>query len=184
MRRCLPFVAMLALSPLALASTGVDLSLNDNAARLTVDYELSNNLRVDGTWFHHTDRGDIFGAGLHLTGEASGGPNPLKAGLGARLLRVDPDARNSGFAIPIGGFVNYTLPEYDRFVVGGSIYYAPDVLSFDDVTRYWEYNAWVGYSVLRQGLVYLGVRGIDGGFKRSRSLMMDSGMHIGLRIRF
>ncbi len=184
-RRCLPLLALLAFSPAAFAH-GIDLNINNDAVRVTGEFDLSNNLVVDGTWFHHQDRGDVYGAGLHLTGAATGGRNPVVAGLGGRLLRIDSDAkgRDSGQAIPIGGFVRYTIPGYDRFVVGGSLYYAPDVMSFSDVTKYWEYNAWAGYSVLREGQVYLGLRGIYANFDDSPNVTMDTGMHVGLRLRF
>jgi hypothetical protein len=185
LRRCLPVLVMLACSTTALANE-LDLNVNNDAVRITGGFDLSNNLLIDGTWFHHQDRGDIFGVGFHVTGAATGGRNPLKAGLGGRLLRIDSDAkgRESGQAVPIGGFVNYTLPRYDRFVVGGSLYYAPDVMSFSDLTKYWEYNAWAGYSVLRQGQIYLGVRGIYANFDTTPNVTMDTGVHVGLRLKF
>ena len=185
LKRCLPAVALLLCCPLAVAN-GLDLNVNNDAVRLTADFDLSNNLVVDGSWLHHQDRGNVLGAGLHLTGAATGGSNPVHAGLGGRLLWVDSDVgnRDDGQVLAIGGFVTYTLPDYNRFVVGGSLYYAPDVLSFGDATRYTEYNAWAGYSVLRQGQVYLGVRGVSADFKRSDSVTIDTGLHLGLRLRF
>ena len=185
LRRCLPAVAMILFSPLV-AANGLDLNLNNDAARLTGEFDLSNNLVADASWLHHQDRGNVAGGGLHLTGDATGGRNPVRAGLGGRLLWLDSDVgnRDDGQALAIGGFMAYTLPEYDRFAVGGSLYYAPDVLSFGDATRYTEYNAWAGYSVLREGQVYLGVRGVSADFKRSNSVTIDTGLHVGLRLRF
>lgn len=185
LRRCLTAVAII-LFPSLVAANGLDLNLNNDAARITAEFDLSNNLVADASWLHHQDRGNVLGAGLHLTGDATGGRNPVRAGLGGRLLWVDSDVgnRDDGQALAIGGFVVYTLPEYDRFVVGGSLYYAPDVLSFGDATKYTEYNAWAGYSVLRQGQVYLGLRGVSADFKRSDSVTIDTGLHVGLRLRF
>jgi hypothetical protein len=186
MRRCLAFLGLLACSPLALAANELDLNVTNKAVRVTIGSELTNNMLIDGSLYYHEDRGNIFGAGFHVTGAATGGRNPLQAGLGGRLLRIDSKVRGrgDGFAVPLGGFVNYTLPEYDRFVVGGSLYYAPDVLSFSDVTKYWEYNAWAGYMVLRQGLVYLGLRSIKADFEDSPRVTFDTGIHFGLRLRF
>jgi len=185
LRRTLLFIALLGGSPLA-AANGLDLNVNNKAVRVTMDFELSNNLVLDGSWFHHQDKGDVYGAGLHVTGAATAGRDPLRAGLGGRLLRVDSDAggREDGSVLPLGGFVSYTLPEYNRFLLGGSLYYAPDVLSFGDVSTYWEYNAWAGYSVLRSGQVYLGVRGIRAEFENTPNVSMDTGVHFGLRLRF
>jgi hypothetical protein len=185
LRRCLPVLALLAFSPLA-AATGLDLNVNSNALRLTMDFEVSNNIIVDGSWLYHQDRGDVFGAGLHVTGAATGGRNPLQAGLGGRLLRVDSDVkgRDDGQVLPLGGFVSYTLPDYNRFAIGGSLYYAPDVLAFGDTNRYFEGNVWGAYSVLRNGQVYLGLRRVEAGFKNSPSVTFDTGIHAGLRLRF
>jgi hypothetical protein len=184
--------AHLALGLLAIAATpaalanGLDLNVNDDAVRITVDFDLKNNLVLDGSWFHHEDRGDVAGAGLHVTGAAAGGRSPVMAGLGGRFLWVDSDtgARDDGFAIPLGGFVQYTFPQYNRFSVGGSAYYAPGVLSFGDADKYWEANAWAGYSVLRQGQLYLGVRRIEAGFEDSADVSFDTGFHVGLRLDF
>jgi len=186
LKRYLPLLVMLMVSGPAAAVNGLDLNVNDKAARIALHFDLSNNLVVDTSWLYHQDKGNVVGAGLHLTGAATGGRNPLQAGLGGRLVVASSSvgAEDDGAALPIGGFVNYTLPDYDRFMVGGSVYYAPDVLSFGDMTKYREYNAWAGYSVLRQGQIYLGLRGIKGDFKDSPSVSFDTGVHFGVRLRF
>lgn len=185
LKRCMPAIVLLALSPAALAN-GVDLNINNDAVRVTVDFELSNNIVLDGSWLYHQDNGNVLGAGLHATGAVTGGRDPIRGGLGARLLYVDSDTagKGSGVVLPIGGFVQYTVPEYNRFFLGASLYYAPDVLSFDDTTDYLEYNAWAGYSLLRNGQVYLGVRKVSSDFKRSPSVTFDTGLHVGMRLRF
>jgi hypothetical protein len=185
-RRCLAAVVLLACSASALAANAIDLNVNNSALRLKVDFELSNNILVDGSWFYDNDRGNVFGAGFHLTGAATGGANPVYAGLGGQLLWIDSKTRgrDDGQALPIGGFVRYTIPEYDRFSVGGSLYFAPSVLSFGDVDQYYEYTAWAGYHVLRDGVIYLGVRRIRAEFDKSPSVSFDTGIHVGVRLRF
>jgi hypothetical protein len=186
LKRYLPLAAALACSPLAATAAGLDLSVSDKAARAIVDFELSNNLVVDGSILHHQDRGEVYGAGLHVVGLATGGPQPVKAGLGGRLLWVNSDvgARDDGFVLPLGGWVTYVVPDYDRFTLGGSLYYAPDVLSFGDASRYTEYNFWGAYDVTRQAKVYLGVRGIEADFDGSSSQRLDTGLHVGMKLRF
>jgi len=186
LRRLLPVVALLVVSAPALAANGLDLNLNNDAARIKLDFDLSNNLVVDASWLHHQDRGNVVGGGLHVTGDATGGRDPVRAGIGGRLLWANSrvGGKDDGMALPIGGFVTYTIPEYNRFMVGGSIYYAPDVLSFGDMTKYQEFNAWAGYSVLRQGQVYLGARSVKADYKRSPSVTFDTGLHLGVRLRF
>ncbi len=184
-RRCLAFLILAAVSP-AVTAAGLDLNVSNDAARVTGEFDLSNNLRVDGSFFHHQDNGNVLGAGLHLTGDASGGQSPVDAGLGGRLLYVDSDtrARDSGTVLALGAYAEYTFPEFDRFSVGGNVHYAPGVLSFGDVDDYLEYGAWAGYSVLRNGIVYLGYRRIEAGFDGTPDVTFDSGMHVGLKLRF
>jgi hypothetical protein len=186
MVRWLALLPILAFSTAAAAANGLDLNVNDNAVRVTGELELRRDIMVDASIYHHDDRGEVFGVGLHATGAATGGSNPLRAGLGARLFRIDSSilGEDSGTALPLGGFMNYRIPGYNRFSVGGSLYYAPDVLSFSDVRKYWEYNAWAAYDVFRAGQVYLGVRGIKADFERSPEVTFDTGMHVGLRLRF
>ena len=184
--RWLVLLPILAFWSAAATAHGLDLNVNDKAVRVTGELQLRRDIVVDGSVFYNDDRGEVYGVGLHATGAATGGPNPLRAGLGARLLRIDSDilGRDSGSALPLGGFMNYRIPGYDRFSVGGSLYYAPDVLSFSDVRKYWEYNAWAAYDVFRAGQVYLGVRGIKANFEDSPEVTFDTGLHIGLRLKF
>jgi hypothetical protein len=185
LRRCLVAFVLAGFAPGAW-SAGLDLNFNNDAARISGDFDLSNNLIVDGSLFYHQDNGNILGAGLHLTGDASGGQSPVRAGLGGRLYYIDSDtrAKDSGSALPLGGFVEYTFPEFDRFSIGGTVHYAPGVLSFGDVDDYLEYQVWGGYSVLRDGIVYLGYRRIEAGFDGTPDVTFDSGVHIGLKLRF
>lgn len=185
-RRCLLLVPMLALSPLAKAASGLDLSINNDAARGILEFDISNNLVIDGSWYYHQDRGNIFGVGMHVVGAATSGPDPARAGVGIRLMGIDSNTqgRDSGGALPIGGFVTYTLPDYNRFVLGGSLYYAPEVLSFSDVEQYWEGTLWGGYNILRTAQVYLGVRTIKADFEDSPNVTFDTGVHVGIRLRF
>lgn len=186
MARWLLLAGILSLSSFAAAAHEIDLNVNDTAVRLAAAVDLGDDLVVDGSYFYHDDRGDVFGAGFHVTGPFTAGANALRAGLGVRLLRVDSEVlgRDSGTVMPLGGFVNYRFPGYDRFSLGGSVYYSPDVLSFGDTRRYSEYNAWAAYSVVRRGQVYLGVRGIKADFERSPEVTFDTGMHLGIRLRF
>lgn len=184
-RRCALLAACTLLAP-ALGAAELDLNLNDDAARLTYAADVSDrNLRVDGGILHHQDRGDVLHVGLNLTGEASPGSNPVVGGLGGRIIYADADLNNrDALYLGIGGFLRYTLPEYNRFSVYGHLYYAPDVLAFGDGDRYEEIEARVSYNVLRQADIYLGVRYSNARFENGGSQTMDNGLHVGIQLRF
>jgi len=172
-------------APVAIAAEA-DLNVNNNAARLTVEVPVdSNNLLFDGSWLH-SNNGDAVSVAGHVTGKALSGPGPLKAGIGLRLSYVSYDdvTDEDGVNLGIGGFVRYTLPKYDRFLLGSSLYYAPNVLSFGDTKRYLDFTAWGGYAVIPNADIYVGWRKAQGKFDEAGSKNIDSGWLIGVRARF
>jgi len=170
----------------AVVAAEADLNVNNNAARLTVEIPVdSNNLMFDGSWLH-SNNGDAVSVAGHVTGKALSGPGPLKAGIGLRLSYVSYDdvTDEDGVNLGIGGFVRYTFPRYDRFLVGSSLYYAPNVLSFGDTDRFLDFTAWAGYSVIPNADIYAGWRRAEGKFDEAGSRNIDSGWIIGVRARF
>jgi hypothetical protein len=167
------------------AAAEVNLDVNNSAAKLLVGVPLSNNLLVDGAWLYHADNGHVLSAAGHITGAASG-VDPLQGGLGLRLSYIinDRESEEDGAALALGGFLRYTLPQYDRIHFSGSLYYAPEVLSFSDVDEYYEYGLDAGYSVLKNADVYLGWRTVKADFKNDGTERMDTGFHVGFRARF
>jgi hypothetical protein len=164
----------------------VDLSFNSDAARLQYVRDLrSNTLNLDAGWLHHTDNGNVVHVGLHLADMASGGTNPVQAGLGVRVVYSNGDLSNQdGFAIPIGGYLRYTLPRFNRISIGGEVYFAPNVLSLGDAEKYEEYAFRVGYNLMREADIYIGARYVNGEYKKARDARYDNGMHIGITLRF
>jgi len=164
-----------------------DLSFNSDALRVQYVHELqASGLNVDAGWLHHTDNGEVLHVGLHLVDLASSGPDKLQAGLGGRIVYTNGDSsKQDGFAVPIGGFVRFTPQAMDRLSIGGSLYYAPGILAIGDMDKYQEYTFKVSYNVLREADVYIGARYVRGEYdKGAPKSLFDTGMHIGLSLRF
>ncbi len=168
-----------------LAASELDLSLNGDAVKLRGGFDLTNNLLVGGSWLYHQDKGHALTADAYVTGNAAPGLQTLRVGVGLQLAYVDSDesTKENGFAVPLGGFARYTLPQYDRISFGGSLHYAPGVLSFGDLDSYLSWDAWAGYDVIRDATVYLGVRALKPEYEEVGTQHMDTGMHLGVRIR-
>lgn len=181
---------LLALLWVALAGSGhaeeLDLNLNDDAARLTFAWPIDGrDIKLDAGWLHHQDKGDVIHAGLHLVGDASSADQPLEGGLGGKFFYVDPDMLDEdAFALALGGFLRYTLPKFNRVNVYGHLYFAPDVLSFGDADKYQEFEARIGYNVLRDADIYLGVRYSNAEFDSGAQVTIDNGLHAGIQLRF
>lgn len=177
------------LAGLASAQTtgkALDINLNGDSVRMGFTWRLGDpRYLADLGWLYNQDRGDVVHASFHLVDAASGSGTALQAGLGVRLVhtRTDPSTFD-GTALALGGFARYTLPDADRFNVGGYGYYAPDVTSFGDQSEYYEVGVRFGYSVLRDGDIYLGLRRVEAEYKGFGGFKIDSGLHIGFELRF
>jgi hypothetical protein len=167
------------------AAAEVDLNVNNNAARLTVEVPVpSNNLAFDGSWLH-SNNGDAVSVAGHVTGSALTGAS-LKAGVGLRLSYVNYDdvTDEDGANLGIGGFLRYTVPNYDRFTLGTSLYYAPSVLAFGDTDNFLDFTVWGGYSIIPNADVYAGWRRVRVDLDEANSRNIDGGWLIGVRARF
>ncbi|MEO0616950.1 MAG: YfaZ family outer membrane protein [Pseudomonadota bacterium] len=164
----------------------LNLSINDDAARLTYAWDVTDNdLKLDAGWLHHQDRGDVLNVGLHLEGAASSGASPVIGGLGGKVFYIDPDGVSfDAIVLGIGGYLRYTLPQYNRINLYAHAYFAPDVLAFGDGDTYQEFEARIGYNVLREADVFLGVRYANIEFDPFGEVTMDNGLHLGIQLRF
>jgi hypothetical protein len=164
----------------------VDLGLNGDAVRVQYAHEFRNSaLRFDTGLLHHTDNGDVVHVGLLLADLASSGPNKVLAGIGGRLVYTKGDLSNQdGGGMPLGGVVRFTPQRFNRVTLGASLYFAPDVLTLGDMDKYQEYSARIGYNLLREADIYLGARYVRGDYKKASDALFDTGMHIGITLRF
>ena len=164
----------------------LDFSFNNDALRLQYFYALTDTgLSLDGGWLHNSDNGDVLHVGMNLSDLASTGRNRLEAGLGGRLVYTNGDfSGQDGFAVPIGGFVRFTPQAMNRLSLSGSLYYAPSILSLGDMDKYQDYTIRFSYNVLRQADVYVGARYVRGDYDDVADSRYDTGMHIGMSLRF
>ena len=178
----------LSAAPAFAQTTGqaLDVNLTSDAVRLSFGWRLGDpKYLAELGWLYHQDKGDVIHGSFHLVDAASGSGTALQAGLGVRLVhtRTDPST-SDGTALAVGGFARYTLPRADRYNIGGYGYYAPDVTSFGDQSEFYELGVRLGYSVLRDGDVYLGLRRIQAKYDGLGRFTFDSGLHAGFELRF
>lgn len=166
----------------------LDLNLNNDAARLTFSWDARDNkLTFDAGWLHHQDTGDVVNVGLHLIDFAASGPSAPEVGIGGKLFYVDADTvpgSSSGGALGLGGFFRYNFPQADRFGIRGQLYFAPDVVAFGDSTGYLEASLGLTYDVLREADIYIGARYVRAKFENQADFTLDSGLHVGVRLKF
>ena len=162
----------------------VDLSVNDEALRLTYIAQFeARGMDLDFGWLHHEDDGDVGTVGLQVVdigGEATG---PWSVGLGGQLFYVTTDA-DDGYGLGLGGHAGYRPRRLQRFEVTAHAIYAPSILSFGDAEEYLDVGLTAGFWVLTRGKIYLGAREVRADFEGRSSVTIDHGLHAGLRIGF
>ena len=164
----------------------IDFSFNSDAFRALYIHDWNNrDLQSDFGVLYNKDDGWVANVSLYLAGLASDGSNPLQAGLGGRTGYVKGDqSGQSGLPLAVGGFLKYTFPSLNRLNLRGEAWYAPDILSTGDLERYQDFTVRIGYNVLKQADIYLGLRYVEGKFKNGTKAKFDDGAMIGLNIRF
>jgi hypothetical protein len=163
----------------------LDVNLSDDTARLAYAFPVTDTgLMADFAVLHHDTGGDLFSAGLHLVDDAAGGTEPFTVGLGGRLYAVDTDGGPSGSMLAIGAWGRYVVPQYNRFVIGASLHYAPSVISFGDADGLLELSLRGEYRVLKRASVGLGWRRSEVDFDLVGSVKVESGAHLSLNIEF
>ncbi len=187
--RIIKGLALLGL-PLALAAAPAgahefNLSLNDSAVRATYGTVFNNGLRLDGGWLGDSDEGDVVHVSALVVGNMAPGNQKLTGGIGGRLAYLDGEGNNrEGYAVGIGGLARWPVPRYDRFTVSGEYYWAPEILSGGDAEEYMDGTIRLGYSVTKQGEVYLGARYTRAEYDDRPRILFDTGFHIGVELRF
>ncbi|MCP3999832.1 MAG: hypothetical protein GY727_02870 [Gammaproteobacteria bacterium] len=164
----------------------LDLSFNADAFRFIYGQDFkNNNLAWDAGLLNNSDKGYVVSSSLYLTGFASDGSNPLEAGLGGRTGYVNGDnSGQTGIPLAIGGYLKYTLPDFNRVSIRGDAFYAPDILTIMDLDKYEDYTLKVSYSLMHEAEIYVGVRYVKAEFDNNTSQLIDNGMHLGIDLRF
>lgn len=179
------FIALL-VAAVTVRASNLDVNLGSNAAY--IDYSASltaTGLAGDLGYLHHTDRVDMGQAGLELVGNASPVGSPVIFGVGGKLVYISPKQINeNGTVIALGGHFNFTWPTYNRFALGGELYYAPSIVSFNKADRFLEFGVRAGYQILRNAEVYVGYRHVSAAFTGTSSLTLDNTFMAGLNLSF
>ncbi|HSC48301.1 MAG TPA: YfaZ family outer membrane protein [Gammaproteobacteria bacterium] len=177
---------VLASAAFATQAANIDFNLGSNAAAVDFSTNLTDSGLVgDLGYLHHTDRVDVLDAGLALNGNASPVGSPLIFNVGAKAFFISPkNVNENGLAIGVGANFRYTWPTYNRFAIGGELYYAPSIVSFRNTDRYLQAGVRAAYQVLRNADLYVGYRYVSAAFGGSSNITLDSSLMVGMSLTF
>src|SRR5690606_14744410 len=127
----------------------------------------------------------IINADFHAQGRTALGNLPTTAGIGMRGVGWDDDDVDGG-AIGLGGFATVNIPTVPGLSFGGSLHYAPSILSFGDSDDMTSVELRSSYRVIRNAEVFAGYRYLNTelDFAGSPDVKLDEGVLAGIKIFF
>lgn len=185
-----PFSTSLLAMTIATAVTGVqaqtlDLSINNESVGVDYTNQISGTeVNFGAGLLHNQDNGDAYWASLFVADNVNKQAGIL-AGIGGRLYYLDADQYdNRGTAVGLGGFVNWDIPTLTNLSLRGDLYYAPDVLSFDEVSRFTDFSLRVQYRIIEQAWLHVGYRHADMKGQSHDNQTIEEGMNLGIMLWF
>src|SRR3569832_662022 len=183
-----PLIAALLLagSAPAMAQT-FDISLSDDSAKLTYVALLGlfgfGRGVVVGCFLFFVFVVFLVLVGFGVTGEAGTGSPGLLVGIGARLYGVNTDKSDLA-ALALGARFTFAPPPLPRLRIGGEVNYAPNIVTFIDGDRFYDYSVYVGYEIFQDAVAYVGARRIKAGFENGPDVTIDMGAFLGISLHF
>lgn len=176
---------MLSLAAAPVMASDLDISLTNESAKAQYNFlENRSELQIGAGYTYHEDSRHIANVDFHAQGQTAIGGLPATAGLGLRALGWDDDDLD-GSAIGLGGFGRLNIPEVPGLSVGGSLHYAPSILSFGDSDDMTSVEARVSYRAIRNAEVFAGYRYLNTDLDGvSGDVELDEGVLAGIKIFF
>lgn len=177
-------IAML-LASAQVRSHTLDFSLNNDAVGVDFTTQMTKSeLNFGAGLLHHQDNGDVYYGSLFVADNVNK-QSGILAGLGGRAYFIDADRTDeSGTALGLGGFINWEIPSVPNLSLRSDLYYAPDVLSFDEINGYIDFTARIQYRLIEQAWVYLGFRHAEAKTDAPGKTKLDESGNIGLMLWF
>lgn len=158
----------------------VDFALNNDAFSAAYSSSRTGGTSsIDGGWYHHTKRGNVFDLGLKI--DQYRGNDSYSLGGKAVMITNDLD---DAAALALGGAFSLALPGEPRVRFGGHAWFAPAVTSFNGADGFSDIELRAGYRVLDRGEVFLAYRYINVNYERHHDLKVQDGVMIGMQLSF
>jgi hypothetical protein len=161
----------------------IDINLNNDS----VQGIYATNWRqaeFNAGFLSNTDQNDwVASMGLLASGEKQTGETRTEAGLGGKVY-VASVSNKDVLALGLGGQFS-VHPNNGPVGFGGYLYYAPDVITFMDGKKFWEWGARVEFEVVKKTAnIYVGYRKVRADLDNNSDVTVDSGAHVGVKISF
>lgn len=166
----------------------LDLSLSNDTALLRyaspISYSGSGHTDAE-LGFMYTEADNVmFVGGIEMMGEAGSHAPGMHFGVGIKGYGVSLDSGDSVGSVALGAKAWFVPPKQNRMGVIGQFYFGPDVTTFGDAEKFWDFSARGEYEVLPEAAVYVGYRNVRAKLSQNRDVDLDKGWHLGMRMSF
>ncbi|WP_432455830.1 MULTISPECIES: YfaZ family outer membrane protein [unclassified Agarivorans] len=152
--------------------------LNDDAFRAGFTSAIGPAAEVSANYMYSRPEGDLAELGIKATHQQDN----HKFAIGTKFNKLWANHHANAHAVTIGG--NYAILIAPDLTISGSAYYAPSVLASHELSRYYNLDARVAYSLMPHANVYLGYRSIQFHYRSANDLSFNKGFYIGAVIKF
>lgn len=167
----------------ALASE-FDLALSDDSLAANVRFlNMERSLRGTVGALYREGGSRTLTLEMLATGQTALGNLPTTVGLGVQIDVFSAD-NIEGAALPIGGFVQFNIPQVPGLGFSTSGFISPSITSFGDAERFWRIDTKLTYRVIRAADVYLGYRHLDVIAEDGPDVSLDESVHLGFTLQF
>ena len=166
------------------AGGSLDIALSDKSVRLEHDaVVIGSRAHITTGLLYNVDRGYALSVGFNAV-DNSRKNNELITGLGLKGFVYEANDSALGISVGLGGFVRYQPDFLWGLGVESSLYYSPDVISFNDTESFYEFTLRSTYQVLPQAKVTLGWQSIVADFDKSGREVIDRTVALGFRLNY
>lgn len=180
-RRMFVATAVVMLSNVALADS-FDINLSNDDVQLTYGSSFRSAEVTTGILYNEDDDWTAH-VGLVAMGEKQGGASRSDASLGGRLYYASAGSTDA-LALALGGRFRW-FPANGAIGLSGYGFYAPDIVTGVDATRFWDAGASIEFEVVRRtASVYVGYSKVEMRLEDGTDVTVNKGGHVGLRLLF
>lgn len=167
------------------ASSALDLAVSSDM--VAADYMIYDEARASlweiGATYNEDNDATAASVAYNVVGDVFK-TREVRSGLG--LKAVVHDTFQTGGSVALGGSIRFTPEDLMGLGLEGQIYYAPEILNFNDADRYHELLARVTYDVNPRATVFAGW--LDKTVKYDDAAVSEveisDGFNVGLRLQF
>lgn len=172
----------LGLLSLGANASSVSGTLSDDTAKLNASLSMEP-VEIEAGALYLSDGGQSGYVGVMVVDKA----DPIEVGVGARVRALEGDlgAGDSGYAMGLGGYYRFTIPQANRVSLYASGYYYPGLFSYGDVKRQHEADLRIEYYATRNARIYFSYSVIKTEFEdHNDKYTLDEGVHVGVAAYF